>query len=325
MVFIICALIGCSASKLTDKQLNDISTIQNNETYQKYLLRNSKFIYLDEGIRVHYTDEGKGPVIILIHGLCDSLHTFDGWARILEDNHRVIRLDLLGFGFSSRSETYSRDIWVNFLDKFVTHLKLEKFSIAGNSLGGLISWSYCVKYPHKVESLILLDPIGYPQRMPSILNLATLPVMNTISKYYIPRFMIRECLKQVHGDKDLVTDELVQRFYFFINLPGRKEDFIKILRLIKEKAGDASISQEIKNIKCPVFIQFGEKDQWVPVELTKFWAQDLPHAVITIYKGIGHIPQSEAPIITAMDTKRFLKKGAKVFYSKSNRKENNNE
>ena len=71
-----------------------------NNLKAKYLDRNSKFITV-EGIKIHYRDEGIGPVLLLLHGVCSSLHTWDMWVKELGSYYRIIRIDLPGFGFSS--------------------------------------------------------------------------------------------------------------------------------------------------------------------------------------------------------------------------------
>jgi len=71
-----------------------------NNLKEKYLDKNSKFITVED-IKIHYRDEGIGPVLLLLHGVCSSLHTWDMWVKELGYYYRIIRIDLPGFGFSS--------------------------------------------------------------------------------------------------------------------------------------------------------------------------------------------------------------------------------
>ena len=73
--------------------------MNSDDLIQKYSLKNSKFMDL-YGINVHYCDEGRGEVILLLHGVFSSLHTFNKWTEILSQSYRVIRLDLPGFGLT---------------------------------------------------------------------------------------------------------------------------------------------------------------------------------------------------------------------------------
>ena len=109
--------------------------MNSDELIKKYSLPNSKFMEL-YGINVHYCDEGSGDVILLLHGVFSSLHTFDKWAEILSQSYRVIRLDLPGFGLTGPciDNEYAIDLYVGYLKKFMDNLGVKNFHIAGNSL-----------------------------------------------------------------------------------------------------------------------------------------------------------------------------------------------
>jgi len=73
----------------------------------KYVNKESKFIEIECGdstCRLHYRDEGSGPVLLLLHGVCASLHTWDAWVETLKPYYRIIRFDIPGFGLSSPPE-----------------------------------------------------------------------------------------------------------------------------------------------------------------------------------------------------------------------------
>jgi len=127
-------------------------------------------------MNVHYRDEGEGFPIVLIHGTAASLHTWDDWTDELKKTNRVIRMDLPAFGITgpNKNADYSLQAYTDFLNSFIDKLKLEKFHLAGNSLGGNIAWNYAADYPQKVEKLILVDASGLPtnKEPPSIFKMA---------------------------------------------------------------------------------------------------------------------------------------------------------
>lgn len=124
----------------------------------------SRFIEVD-GFDIHYRDEGSRdkPVLVLIHGVMASLHTWDGWVAELAEHFRIIRLDVPGFGLTGggRDRDYNGERLVKVFGMFLDRLGLKNVSIAGNSLGGYIAWNYALTQPHRVERLILIDPAGY--------------------------------------------------------------------------------------------------------------------------------------------------------------------
>ena len=109
----------------------------------EYANEQSQFIEVNE-MNVHYRDEGKGFPIVLIHGTAASLHTWNDWTKELKKTNRVIRMDLPAFGITgpNKNADYSLQAYTDFLNSFIDKLKLEKFHLAGNSLGGNIAWNY---------------------------------------------------------------------------------------------------------------------------------------------------------------------------------------
>ena len=97
-------------------------------------------------MQVHLRDEGPhdDPApIVLLHGTSASLHTWQGWAVALRDQRRVIRFDLPGFGLTgpNRQNDYSIAADVLFVRAVMDKLGVQRFVLAGNSLGGQIAWS----------------------------------------------------------------------------------------------------------------------------------------------------------------------------------------
>lgn len=124
----------------------------------------SKFIHVD-GFDIHYRDEGSPdkPVLVMVHGVMASLHTWDGWVAELSEHFRIIRLDVPGFGLTGggQDREYDGERLVKVFGLFLDRLDLKQVSIAGNSLGGYIAWNYALANAHRVERLILIDPAGY--------------------------------------------------------------------------------------------------------------------------------------------------------------------
>ncbi|MBT5576566.1 MAG: alpha/beta hydrolase [Microbacteriaceae bacterium] len=109
-------------------------------------------------------DEGRGHPVILIHGLASSSATFDLLVPLLRDHHRVISLDLLGFGQSPSpaTATYTLDEHVAALDRTIRSLKLpSRATLVGHSLGALIGARYAAQNPAMLSHLILVSPPVY--------------------------------------------------------------------------------------------------------------------------------------------------------------------
>ena len=100
----------------------------------------SQFVDLAGGLKVHLRDEGPrdAPVIVLLHGSNDDLHTWDPWAAQLSKSYRVIRFDQIGHGLTGPEPhgDYSPKAFVDTIDQVTTRLGVTRFALAGNSMGG---------------------------------------------------------------------------------------------------------------------------------------------------------------------------------------------
>ena len=119
--------------------------IDRSELEAKYGSSSSKFMLMENGSRIHYRDEGhaeKTP-LVLIHGFNGSLFNFSKLVPLIADDFRVISLDLPGFGLTGAVPTndYSTENFIEVVQELSQELELGKFLIAGNSMGGGVSWA----------------------------------------------------------------------------------------------------------------------------------------------------------------------------------------
>ena len=293
LLFMVLILVACTES------------IDSNWIERKYLNDASRFISLD-GNRIHYRDEGAGEVIILIHGTASSLHTWDQWAKMLTPHYRVIRMDLTGFGLTGpdHSERYEVSDDVAFLKGILAELEIDKAHFVGSSLGGRIAWQYALEFPNDVQTLALINSLGYPQKSwPPPIQMAQWPVFDELMKHFSPRFMYEIGLKDVYHDSSLVNDDLVDRYYEISRYPGNLAAFPARVKASLDK--DSNL---IKQIKVPTMIMWGEEDVYFPVESAYYFNQDIDDSHLVIYPNIGHLPMEETPDQSVKDYLGFLER-----------------
>jgi pimeloyl-ACP methyl ester carboxylesterase len=126
----------------------------------KYGAAPSQFVDLGGGLIVHLRDEGPrdAPVLVLLHGSNADLHTWDAWTRILSDQFRVIRYDQIGHGLTgpNPSGEYSQQEMAAVLERLRAKLGIDRFALAGNSMGGGLAARYASSYPQHLAALILV-------------------------------------------------------------------------------------------------------------------------------------------------------------------------
>jgi pimeloyl-ACP methyl ester carboxylesterase len=280
----------------------------------EYEKPNSRYMEID-GVRMHYTKEGKGPPVLLLHGVRASLHTWDGWVPLLKENFTVIRVDIPGFGLSESfadDDKYTPEYAVEFIEKARKKFGYEKMHIVGNSLGGFLAWYYATKFPERVEKLVLIDPASYPQDLPFIIGLASGHVFGAAAQLSSPRFIVKRNIRKVYGNPDNVSDETIDRYHALLLREGHRHSMVQYFRVLKKYADTEELVQHIPEIKAPTLLMWGEKDRWVPSTLIERWQHDLPQLELKTYPEAGHIPMEEYPEETARDAFAFLADGAEL-------------
>ena len=286
------------------------SDISENDLKIAYANDASKFIEID-GMQVHYRDEGKGFPIVLLHGTASSLHTWDDWSKELLKTNRVIRMDLPAFGLTGPNKTadYSIKAYTSFLNDLLTKLHVEKFYLAGNSLGGNIAWNYAAEHPDKVEKLVLLDASGLPtnKSQPAIFKMAKTPFLNSLFLYVTPKFFIKKNMEEVYADGSKITDELVTRYHKMALRVGNRQAFIDRAKT-DFKLGSKANYNKLKRINTSTLLIWGAQDNWIPLDNGKRMDSILPNSKLVVLENSGHVPMEENPQESFAFLNEFLKK-----------------
>lgn len=271
----------------------------------KYTNENSKFVEV-HGAQMHYRMEGAGEPLVLIHGAFASLHTFDGWVNELQGDFQLIRYTLHGLGLTGAKpdDKYDMESHVNALRIFLDKLGLRKVHLAGSSLGGWLAWEFAIRHPDRVNKLVLLDAAGFldPDSIPLPFKMARTPFVNKAFKYVVRYNILADYIKQVYSRKELVTPELIDRYYELFTYKKNPDSFVK---MVNSKLKDNT--RHLKEIEAPTLVAWGEDDNWLPLRNAYRFQSQIPHSRLIVYKKMGHIPMEEAPHETAMDVRSFLK------------------
>jgi len=269
----------------------------------------SEFVAV-EGMLVHLRDQGPrdDPApIVLLHGTSASLHTWEGWAAVLQDKRRVISLDLPGFGLTGpfpdgdyRIEHYSR-----FLTLLLDQLQVPRVVVAGNSFGGQLAWQFALDNPQRVERLVLVDAAGYPRNATSVpigFRLAQIPALAPLMANLLPRAMIAASVRSVYGDPGRVSDELIERYYELTLRAGNREALRQ--RFLQAESGQGY--QRIAELKVPTLIIWGGRDGLIPPDNAERFKRDIKGSRLVLFDELGHVPQEEDPLRTVTVLLNFL-------------------
>jgi pimeloyl-ACP methyl ester carboxylesterase len=238
------------------------------------------------GQKIQYTDAGSGPVVVLLHGLGGNGTNWAFNAPMLAQRFRVIVPDQIGFGRSDKPLiNYRIGTYVDFLDKFLAELKVERATLVGNSMGGWIAALYTLKYPGKVDKLVLVDASGFAP--PKEFDLRTLSGLNPTTRDEMKRLAGLVFFNPLFKSDAAIDVLLAQRL--------SAGDGYTIQRLIESiYHGEDMLDGKLSAIKQPALIVWGREDGLTPLarEGEKF-RRELPSAQFVVFDQCGHAPQVE--------------------------------
>ncbi len=224
-----------------------------------------------------YLDEGKGNVVILLHGLFGSLSNFDGVINTLSKKYRVILPQLPIFQCDLKDANL--DGLFSFLERFVAFLELDNFSLLGNSLGGHLGLKYVLAHPQKVNNLVLTASSGLFE--------------NALGSSYPrkDRESLRAKIGETFGDPKFATDELVDNVIEIIN---NKLKLIKIIKMAKS-ATRQNLQEDLHNIKNQTLLIWGALDTITPDFVAHQFHELIPNSTLHFIPEVGHAPMMENP------------------------------
>ncbi len=284
------------------------SGIEVEDLIEKYTYPESKFIAF-EGMQIHYRKTGSGPYLFLMHGVSSSLHTWAAWQEKLSKHYTIVSIDVPSFGLTGPhpKNDYSIAMYMRTIDFLTAQLEIDSMFIGGNSYGGYLAWNYALHQPQKVKKLLLLDAAGYKIEGFKDFGFQLMANSNTsfMATKFTPKFVIHKSIENVYGNKNLVTDTLVDRYYDLLLRKGNREGFASILQDQKKWS---DLNKKIKKVSQPSLIIWGKEDKIIPVEHAYFFQKDIINSELKIYDEIGHVPMEEIPEETANLVHQFLQK-----------------
>lgn len=262
-----------------------------------------------EGARIRYMDsekdetEHKKPPVVLVHGFASSL---DVWATVvptLKTTHRVVSLDLKGFGWSDRPEgDYSPTAEARIVLGLMTQLGIAKAALVGHSWGTSVTLATALLAPERVERIALYDAWVYEEQQPLFFQWSRAPGVGEalFGLYYNQRAEDRLAL--AFYDNKYVTEGLIEIAYSHLDKPGTMAAHLAAVRGQRY----AEIEQRYKTIRQKTLLLYGREDG---VTLTKYGERllrELPTSRMVVYPNCGHFPMLEAASASTRDLHGFL-------------------
>ena len=256
---------------------------------------------------VQVTDSGEpdspspGQPIVLIHCYACSLHWFDRIEPLLAERHRVIRIDLLGFGGSEKPESgYDIPAQAGVVAEAMNQLGVEGALVAGNSMGAMVVASLAEQASQLVDRAVVIDMApntkDFGGGLPFLAKLGYVPVLGEGIWRVTPDFAVRSSYDEAFApgyDKDegfdsedqVVADYDAMTYTSYDEAHSASDDFLD----------EESLDQRFIRTPVPLLVIFGAEDQIFDAEEAVAGYDDVPGVRTEIVADAGHAPQVEQP------------------------------
>ncbi|MBM1145325.1 alpha/beta fold hydrolase [Alcanivorax sp. ZXX171] len=252
----------------------------------------------EDGLNWHVlTSDGDrdAPVVVLIHGFGADARNWVHFANEVEGDYYLVVPDLPGHGQTTPRTTdmdYDISTQAERLFTLLDTLDVDRFHVAGNSMGGAIAIEMARRQPDRLLSLGLVDSAGLTLQTAEFLNFLEQSEGNPL---------IPHSAEQFHTTLDWASERSVGIPDFAITLMG------------EEKAANADVAEKVwrdinldpamrlmgrgvlPEIKTPTLILWGREDRLLSLDNVKRFQQELPNSRAVVLDGVGHVPMAEAP------------------------------
>ncbi|CAN5912784.1 hypothetical protein BH11MYX3_BH11MYX3_13290 [soil metagenome] len=260
-----------------------------------------------DGIHVRYREAGSGPAVVLIHGFSASS---DSWLSVithLANGHRVIAIDLKGFGWTSRPDgDYSPAAEAKLAWGVLDKLGVTDVAIVGHSWGSSVALEMAVAHQDRVRRVALYDAYVYDDQVPSFFRWAENGGLGEVmfGLFYTERMEDR--IPLAFYDDRWVTQARVDHVEHDLAREGTTAAALAAAR----QHHFGPLHTALRDFKRPVLLLWGENDEVTPLRFGQRLAAELTDASLIVYPRCGHLPMVEAHNSSTRDLVAFLAKDA---------------
>jgi pimeloyl-ACP methyl ester carboxylesterase len=241
-----------------------------------------------DGYGVHVIDQGSGPALVLVHGFGGSTYSYRNQIPAFAGSHRVIAVDLKGFGYSERQAEapLSGTAQVAMLKRLIERLGIDHAAFVGHSMGGGVLQRFAVTYPEAVDALVLAGSVYHTPRMRNVLPA---PLVRAFAPL-VASFVASRMLKLAYYDDSVLDDTVREEYLRPMRIKGTAAG---ILAMMRQRRDDPPV--DIGRIASPVLLLWGAHDRLVPLRTAQEIRRDLPSARLVVIDGAGHMLFEERP------------------------------
>ncbi|TGK32699.1 alpha/beta hydrolase [Leptospira gomenensis] len=257
--------------------------------------------------RIFHKVEGSGKNLVLIHGFPTASWDWEKIWEPLSKKYRLIALDMLGFGFSSKpSIDYSIFLQADIIEKLLNELGLEEATVLAHDLGDTVAQELLARFidrkksgvsGFKIQRMILLNGGIFPEsHRPRLIQKLLHSPLGWVLSRLINRGSFQKSFSAVFGENTKPSSAELEDFWNLVSSDEGTKISHRLIRYIAErKTNRERWVGALLNSPVPIRMINGVDDPVSGAHLVTRYKQLVPNADIVELKGIGHYPQVEAP------------------------------
>ncbi len=258
-----------------------------------------------DGMSIAVAEAGRGePAVLLVHGLGSNMRVWRGTFDEVAKHHRVVAIDLPGYGRSSKANYYySMELFAHVVDRVIDKLALRHVVVVGHSMGGQIAMTHALRHPRKAAALVLAAPAGFETFEAGEGAWMTEIVSKEFLKATGPEALYANVANNFAGDVPreglfLYTDRIA-----IIDGPEFDDYCYANARSIRAML-KGPVYDRLPEIDVPVLVVFGSDDKLIPnqalhggstIEVATRGTQRMKRARLVMLPNTGHLLQLESP------------------------------
>lgn len=264
-----------------------------------------------EGGEVQIAESGPrdGSPLVLIHCYACAMDWWDAMVPALSRGHRVVRVDLRGFGGSEKpSSGYSIEDQADLVAEALEALEIEEATVAGHSLGGTVTTALAERSPDLVDRAVMIDQAPdqsfESEGLPFTAALTFVPVLGPALWQVTPDFAIEDGLSVAFAPgfkvPDAFVDDFRQMTYTSYDSTPEEENTY---------SDEIPLDRRLARAGVPVMAIFGAEEQLYDPERSLSAYAENSGARTALVPGAGHSPNVERPAHTAGLVLGFMQDG----------------
>jgi 2-hydroxy-6-oxo-octa-2,4-dienoate hydrolase len=244
------------------------------------------------GISTHYLEAGHGHPVLLLHGSGPGVSAWSNWRLTIDalaQRFRVLAPEMVGYGTTARPPgiRYGVATWVDHVVAFLDALELDRVSIVGNSMGGLVTLHIAQRHPERLCRVVLMGAPGIGMRPTD--GLAALRAYQPS-----PQAMRTLLTEYFAHDPAIVSEELVEERYRASAAPGVHEAYRAMFHDPRHGGDDLALDESaLRDVAVPTLLVHGREDRVIPVDVAWTMVGVLPRADLHVFAECGHWTQIE--------------------------------